>query len=355
MILFCCTFIVQTQIMKTHLFTGACCSRPLGAAKPLLKQFRKYFVFLVFMQNSVGAFGQTNSYLGLNGGFEGAAAIVNSSTNSAPVVMNWTKSTSTATIANETGTIRSGNNSLKVTSASGTVCRVFSLLIMISASTTKWQVQYYRRSTSTSNTIQNQSGYYRGVTETISGSYTPVTATNTWEKVTYSPTTDTSATSAAAHMLVKQLGSGGDTFYDDFVLYESATVDVSAPNSPGTLLVNNATTSSLDVSWGAASGGVDGGGYVVVRYTSSPNADNDPNQNGIYTSGNTTTNGTGSLVGTIVYFGTDITFTDDVGLSAGTQYWYKVYTVDKAFNYSSETQQTGTTLGSGTPNYQQEH
>ncbi|SFB93460.1 GEVED domain-containing protein [Kaistella jeonii] len=331
--------------LRSRMLFGAQCPAQNSFSKP----FQKYVLAAFLILSSVGIFGQTNSYLGLNGGFEGAATIVNGTTNSTPVATNWTKSTTTATIANETGTVRSGNNSMKVTSTSGTLCRVFSPTMTISASTTAWQVQYYRRAISTTNTIQNQSGNYRGGTENSSGSYTAVTAANNWQKVTFSPTSTTSATSTAAHMLVKQLGTGGDTFYDDFVLYESATVDVTAPNSPGTVTVNNATTSSLDVSWGAASGGVDGGGYIVVRYASSPNADNDPNQNGIYAVGNNTTNGTGSLVGTVSYIGAGTSFTDSVGLSSGTQYWYKVYTIDKAFNYSSETQQSGTTTPSGSP------
>jgi trimeric autotransporter adhesin len=65
--------------------------------------------------------------------------------------------------------------------------------------------------------------------------------------------------------------------------------------------------------------------------------------------GNTHTNGTGSLTGTIRYIGTGTSFTDNVGLSGGTQYWYKVYTVDKAFNYSDESVGNGTTSVGDTP------
>jgi len=136
---------------------------------------------------------------------------------------------------------------------------------------------------------------------------------------------------------------------DDFVIYAGSSVDETAPNSPGTVTVDNATQTTLDISWVAASGGVDGGGYIVVRYTVNPNDDNDPNQNGIYAVGNTITNGTDNLVGTVRYIGTGISFTDDVGLVANTQYWYKVYTVDKAFNYSDETEGNGTTLSGTTP------
>ena len=47
-------------------------------------------------------------------------------------------------------------------------------------------------------------------------------------------------------------------------------------------------------------------------------------------------------LGTVRYIGTSTSFTDN-GLSAGTQYWYQVYTVDKAFNYSAGAGGNGTT------------
>jgi hypothetical protein len=116
-----------------------------------------------------------------------------------------------------------------------------------------------------------------------------------------------------------------DLSVDDFVVYAGA-LDVTAPDAPTAITIGGA-----NVSWTAPVTGVDGGGYVVVRYATSPNADNDPNQNGIYAVGNTITNGTGSLIGTVAFVGTATSFTDS---EAGA--YYKVYTVDKAFNYSAE-------------------
>ena len=48
-----------------------------------------------------------------------------------------------------------------------------------------------------------------------------------------------------------------------------------APDSPIAPVVNG-----LNVGWTAPVSGVDGGGYMVVRYSSNPNNDNDPNVNG---------------------------------------------------------------------------
>jgi hypothetical protein len=211
--------------------------------------------------------------------------------------------------------------------------------------TTSYTIQFFYRSSADAS--NGQVGTSPNGTANP-GTYQSITLNNTsgnWVKVTQSATSGSSTVDPRYGIGVIRFSaaSGTDIDIDDFVMYEGG-VDNTPPNSPGTVTVSNATQSSLDVSWGAASGGVDGGGYVVVRYSTEPNADNDPNQNGIYAVGNTITNGTGNLVGTVRYIGTGTSFTDHVGLDAGTQYWYKVYTVDKAFNYSDESQGTGTTL-----------
>jgi hypothetical protein len=125
------------------------------------------------------------------------------------------------------------------------------------------------------------------------------------------------------------------------VIYAGSAADVAAP-----AVASGGVVSGLNVSW-TASSDVDGGGYMVVRYATNPNADNDPNQYGIYAKGNTITNGTGSLVGTVVYLGTGTSFTDDVAGSTSGSDYYKVYAVDKAFNYAVEI--VATAVVSSTP------
>ncbi|MDD2799697.1 MAG: lamin tail domain-containing protein [Bacteroidales bacterium] len=290
---------------------------------------------------STSAWAQTNSYLGLDGGFEGTATIDNTATGALlPVASKWSKANTNITIANETSTVRSGSNSLKVTSSSATTSRIWSPLVTMSASTTKWVVQYYRRATSLTATIQNQSYNYRQTTEAGSGSYTTVSAINTWEKVTYAPTSVVSATQGAAGILAKMKTTTGDMFFDDFCMYESSTgVDTSAPNDPTAPVVGNATTTSLDVSWTAASGGVDGGGYLVVRGIADPTTA--PNANGIYAVGNTIAAGM-----TVVYQGTGTSFTDN-SLASNTTYYYRIYTYDKAYNYSGALTTNGATSVAG--------
>ncbi|WP_136480696.1 T9SS type A sorting domain-containing protein [Cognatitamlana onchidii] len=165
---------------------------------------------------------------------------------------------------------------------------------------------------------------------------------NTWVK-TYGTVT-TGDTFNASNWAVARIGGEKNVdkpliHFDDFVVYSGAYDDTAPDAATGGTYANNGGTAS--VGWTAPASGVDGGGYVVVKYTSMPSADNDPNQNGIYQVGNTTTNGTGSLEGTIVYIGTDTSF--DEAYAAGN--YYKIYTVDKAFNYSSELVVSDATLG----------
>lgn len=292
--------------------------------------------------NLVSAQQVIGTYPATNGGFEGAT-IENSVVQASAVANTWTKNNSSTTIAISTTTRRSGNSSLSITNSTATGRRVWSPSISTSSTTAQVTLQYYRLVASVTNTQESQLALSNGTTtgETIqAGGYSVPATAASWEKVTYTRNSST-FTSLAGVIFTRALGSGGPMFADDFVLYTGA-VDNTAPSAPGSVSVSVPTSNSLNVSWGAA-GSVDGGGYMVVRYTSNPNADNDPNVNGIYAVGNTITNGTGSLEGTIRYIGTGTSFTDNVGLASGTQYWYKVYTVDKAFNYSTESVGNGTT------------
>jgi len=171
-----------------------------------------------------------------------------------------------------------------------------------------------------------QLGIIRGGAEQLNGTYATVSAASTWEKVTYAPTAVTAVTTVAGVLLNKVIGTGGNFFVDDFVIYADTAVDNTAPSPPTVPSVTPAS-GQITVSWTAASGGVDNGGYMVVRGTSDPNTA--PNVNGIYATGNTVATGQ-----TVVYVGTDTTFID-TGLTNGTPYYYRIYTFDKAYNYSS--------------------
>ena len=215
------------------------------------------------------------------------------------------------------------------------------------AAGTNYTIQFYFKGDKNADGTSDYGDIRGGVSGGLYqyGAYQTNQNQTSWTKYAVTTTTNPGASTGgfAVVSIVEIAGKIADFDIDDVVIYAGA-VDNAAPNTPGVVTVDGATQTTLNVGWGAASGGVDGGGYVVVRYASDPGTGNDPNQNGIYAIGNTVATG-----GTVRYIGTGTSFTDNVGLTANTPYWYKVYTVDKAFNYSNESTGNGTTLSSGTP------
>ncbi|WP_204346801.1 T9SS type A sorting domain-containing protein [Psychroserpens algicola] len=209
---------------------------------------------------------------------------------------------------------------------------------------TEYTVQYFYSAPTDPGNDLDAGIYLNNTSSGVAGNTTDVTpfAANTYTKAYRTITTG--SVFNASNWAVARL-DGDDNGYtdtvriDDFVVYSGA-YDDSAPSDPtsGTYANNSGTAT---IGWTAPAGGVDGGGYVVFKYTTMPNADNDPNQNGIYQFGSTTTNGTDGLTGTVVYIGTDTNFTETY--SAGN--YYKIYAVDKAFNYSGEIVVSDATLG----------
>ena len=293
----------------------------------------------VMGQQVIGSF----SYM--DGGFEGQTTGAIGNSLSATAWSRESKSGASTTVV--TTTPRTGNKYVTITNVAAVSRGLQSPQTATTASgpqpSTSYTIQYFILNPSIAS--YTESINTNGTTNPAYGSSVTVAANASWTKRTVTQTSASNTLNTPGILVTARSASAVTFTIDDVVLY-AGSVDNSAPNSPGTVTVNNPTTTSLDISWGAASGGVDGGGYVVVRYSSNPNADNDPNQNGIYAVANTHTNGTGSLTGSVRYIGTGTSFTDDVGLSAGTQYWYKVYTVDKAFNYSAESSGNGTTTSS---------
>jgi autotransporter-associated beta strand protein len=344
---------VQPMLMM-HTSTRSATARAADAVQAYVNTIAKGLMLCLLIGVAVGQGWGQNQVIGtfpaMEGGFDGTTAGTLGTTLSSTV---WTRQSQANTTASVTATGgRSSGPYATVNSNSSTATRVLqSPQQAATAANTAYRIQFYYKSSA--NATNFQSGV--STNGTSSPTYTTAATLNStsgvWTKYEATVTTPGTTVTSNGIGIVRFSNTGGnvDVDIDDFVIYAGSAVDNSAPNSPGTVTVSNPTTSSLDVSWGVASGGVDGGGYVVVRYAVNPNADNDPNQNGIYAVGNTHTNGTGSLTGTIRYIGTGTSFTDNNGLNEGTQYWYKVYTVDKAFNYSAESQGTGTTSSAGTP------
>jgi len=129
-------------------------------------------------------------------------------------------------------------------------------------------------------------------------------------------------------------------YIDDFVIYPGS-FDVTPPNDPDTLIVGTTTFTSVNLSWTAPQGGLDSGGYILVRYNVKPEDEDVVNFKGIYNVGDTIF---GTNKGKVVYIGTGTSFLDNSGLSSNSEYWYKLYAVDKAFNYSPGKVATAFTL-----------
>jgi hypothetical protein len=171
----------------------------------------------------------------------------------------------------------------------------------------------------------------------------PIVGTNnSWAKLSASVTVASSTAAAPQYGYVcimrTNVAMATAMDIDDVVMYAGA-LDVTAPDVATTPTAPTSSSSQMVVSWTAPSTGVDGGGYMVVRAATDPTAV--PNVNGIYAVGNTVSDGVGTS-GTVVYLGTNPTFTD-LSLAATTKYYYRIYTVDKAFNYSAAVAVNGTT------------
>ena len=292
---------------------------------------RSFFLFL-FFTIAIGVSSQNTSYLGLDGGLEGVSVVENVATGDVlPRVNKWVKANAALTISKDTAVVRSGNNSLKVTTLSSTGYRVWSPLMTIPESTTKWVIQYFRRAASSTDGIQTISNVYRGTGEVKASPYNTVSAANVWEKVVYFPTTTTASTAAsavAAGLYCKRIVAGGDMYFDDFCVYESASgEDVTAPDAPTDASVHTFSSTALALTWKAPLTGTDGGKYLVVRGVVDPTVA--PNVNGIYA-----VNSKMSADAVVVYQGSETNFVD-TALTEGGQYYYRIYAYDKAYNYSA--------------------
>ncbi|WP_396141553.1 YDG domain-containing protein, partial [Flavobacterium sp.] len=271
------------------------------------------------------------SYPVMDGGFEGQTNGALLITATSPAVnTTWTYGTDGTSSIVATGG-RSGSKYAAVNVTTTSFGRQLISPQHTSQLTGSFVVQYYTR-----NAV-NMFSIPVGVGATGSGyAGDGKNTTSTWTKVTQAVTSVASSIATSYGAFRTKAAAAGTAGFDvdDFVVYLGA-----ADSTPPTAATAAVTpVDGTTVSWTAASGGVDGGGYMVVRYATNPNIDQDPNQNGIYAKNLSITNGTNGVSnpGTVVYIGTGTSFSDDVaGSSSGNDY-YKIYTVDKAFNYSAE-------------------
>ena len=316
--------------------------------KRLIQLVLSLCLILVSANISWGQAQTIGSFPYVDGGFEGQAVGTLADFSAAVTNTAWTKTAASgASSIGSTGP-RTGNRCATGNITSTSFTRVLNSPTVTSgfpASGSAYVVQYYIKNADMASIpvgIGNTGGGYVSPTVT--------TANTNWLKYTQVVTSSAAAVPATpAYTTYVGIGRVKVTaptttqsfLVDDVVIYAGSVADTDAP-----VAASNGVVSGLTVSW-TASSDVDGGGYMVVRYSSAPNPDNDPNANGIYALGNTITSGVVPLSGTVVYLGTGISFTDAVAGSVSGSDYYKIYTVDKAFNYATET--IATAVVSSTP------
>lgn len=274
-------------------------------------------------QQVIGTF----SYM--NGGFEGQAAGALGTTVSSTVWSRQSQAGASSTII--TTSPRTGANCATITNVSTASRGLQSpqLTPFVAGSTpiasTPYMVQFWIKNAAFVPAFQVGTNTNGTSTTNYSSSsfYMPI---NTgWTKYTIATTTGSTAVTSSGIAIVGR-STGGTFDIDDVVIYPGTTEDISAPDAPTAPSISNITASTQTVSWTAPTTGVDGGGYLVVRNTTDPSTV--PNANGIYSVGSFIT-GTDK----VVYIGINPTFTDNI--TTGVNYFYRIYTVDKAFNYSA--------------------
>jgi hypothetical protein len=289
-----------------------------------------FMLMLLFHVTNAPAQNQIiGSFPTMAGGFEPLTAVTLASTT---ISTSWYQNSGgTSAIIGTTSTLgtttaRTGTKFLSLPAQSNSGKYPMCPYTLSLAASTSYVLQfYYRTATATSNlAVANYPDKNTGALA--------LTASTSWTKAFGTFTTNAVPTSILSAGF--KLATSGTPLidFDDVVLYAGTTPDIIAPDAPTGPLASTTSATQMTVSWTAPATGVDGGGYVVVRSAvSDPTAV--PNANGIYSVGNTVSDGTG-VSGTVAYIGTETSFTD-ISLTASTHYFYRVYAVDKAFNYSS--------------------
>ena len=312
----------------------------------------KKFSFFLPLFISLFLVGGLKAQIGLpkDGGFESETPSTSLGT-PGPSASLWTLATSTASSSSIINTgARSGSNYLNFGYTGSSTCRIHSPATTIAPGTI-YTVQFYYRAATAVN-LKIGTSINKPATTGGGNLYTstalPFAAQNSWTLYTYTFSTATGTTQIDAvgnGWIGFQAGSGTSAFgtgtidLDDFCAYASGSVDNVAPD-PVTLPTATPAATQIALGWTAPGTGVDGGGYMVIRYTADPTGQPEPNVNGVYGVGNTI--GTG----TVAYIGAANSFTDN-SLTSSSTYYYRIYTVDKAFNYSTSVVKSSSTLSTG--------
>ena len=158
----------------------------------------------------------------------------------------------------------------------------------------------------------------------------------------------------------------GNTYYYKVFAYDAALnysaevetsgntenkVDDTPPGNPGVATISNQTLTTITTSWLPATS-IDGGGYMVVRYSGDPSLETgaDPVQKTTYAVNDIIATGTPPVTdpitlpknGKVVYVGTNLSYVS-TGLNSADTNHFKVYTFDQDHNYSGSSFVSGKT------------
>jgi pectin methylesterase-like acyl-CoA thioesterase len=247
------------------------------------------------------------------------------------------------------GTARTGNRAMFYKQASTSNKYVFSPVLGNPSlqQNTDYVIQFWYKPMGTLTAATDLYGWSTvlgslgGSNSTLSGKVT-LDATTPAEWQLFTGTLKTTNSTPTSTFLGLRVTNPQAPFFqiDDFVAYPGTTADNAAPAAIEGLTTVS-TSTSITLSWSAPSGGIDNGGYLIVRSLSSTAPT--PNQKGVYIAGNTMGSGY-----EVIYAGTDRTFTDNTPV-AGTTYHYHVFVADKAFNYSAVVSKSAATGTSTSP------
>ena len=307
-----------------------------------------FALFLMSTQMSWGQAQVLGAFKEIDGGFEGQTNGAIASVAAYGALANvWTTQgggSFPATITEDAAIARSGKKCYVYTATGGAKYNYSPLLVnnpFVKSTATMYTIQFYNKHTTGTDAVSNilQKLAYTGNGSTASERFydagTSVSyAMNTWVKTYFTFTTSTLSAAGTNCAGVRSVGPGtGITIggvVDDYVVYAGA-LDTTLPDAPTSPSILTPLATQMNVTWTAAAvesgNGVDGGGYMVVRGIIDPATS--PKVNGIYAKGNTVVAGE-----QVVYIGAANSF-NDTGLSPTTTYYYRIYSVDKAFNYSA--------------------
>ena len=300
--------------------------------KNLLKKrnlLNAFFILSLMLSVNMG-WGQQviGSFPYMNGGFEGQASGVLGTSLTATSWSRQNQSGASSSIT--TTTPRTGVNYANVTNVTAASRGLQSpqLMPFVAGSTplanTAYMVQFWVRNAASVSAFQVGTNVNGTADTNYSSSSYSLPINTSWTKYTIATTTK-NVTVATSGIAVIGRSLAGTFDVDDVVIYPGTAEDVIAPDAATSPSITNVVAGvSQTVSWFAPGTGVDGGGYMVVRNTTDPSTA--PNANGIYA--------VGSFVAEnekVVYIGTNTTFSD--ALPTAGNYYYRIYSVDKAFNY----------------------